>query len=63
MGLGDFGTGATESLTRDYFGTRGHISADMAFTLIGTQVPEPGSLIMLGTGVLGLAGVIRRKLF
>jgi hypothetical protein len=25
-------------------------------------VPEPGTLVMMGTGVLGLAGVIRRKL-
>ena len=25
-------------------------------------VPEPGSMMLLGTGVLGLAGVLRRKL-
>lgn len=28
----------------------------------GGGVPEPGTLVMLGTGVLGIAGAIRRKL-
>jgi hypothetical protein len=28
----------------------------------GQSVPEPSSLLMLGTGVLGLGGVVRRKL-
>ena len=27
-----------------------------------SAVPEPGTLIMLGSGVLGVAGVLRRKL-
>lgn len=48
---------------QDYFGQRSQLAADEAFTLMGTSVPEPGTFVMLGTGLLGLAGVIRRKLF
>jgi hypothetical protein len=33
-----------------------------AVRLQGTPTPEPSSLMLLGTGVLGLAGVLRRKL-
>lgn len=29
----------------------------------GSNVPEPGTFLMLGTGILGLAGTLRRKLF
>ena len=28
----------------------------------GTTTPEPGTLVMLGTGILGLAGTLRRKI-
>jgi PEP-CTERM motif len=36
-----------------------------AFTLYAqgqTGTPEPGSFLLLGSGVIGLAGVLRRKL-
>jgi hypothetical protein len=42
-----------------------------AFTVLGsttstttsTSVPEPSSIMLFGSGILGLAGVLRRKLF
>jgi hypothetical protein len=57
------GTGGDGVGYQSYFGQNGQIPYDSAFTLIGTSVPEPGTLVMLGTGVLGLAGAVRRKLF
>jgi hypothetical protein len=29
----------------------------------GQPVPEPGTLALLGTSVLGLAGILRRRIF
>ena len=49
-----------------FFGTCGPLGVSLAFALDGTVVsttPEPSTLIMLGTGILGLAGTLRRKLF
>ncbi len=48
---------------QDFFGARSPLAVDFAFNVQGVPTPEPGSLILMGTGILGLAGMLRRKLF
>ena len=45
-----------------FFGTCGLTGVGFAYAIDGTPTtPEPGTLIMLGSGIIGLAGVTRRK--
>jgi hypothetical protein len=45
-----------------FFGSCAGTGTSFALAVDGTPIPEPGTLIMLGTGILGLAGSLRRKL-
>jgi hypothetical protein len=47
---------------QDFFGARSPLGVDFAMNIQGVT-PEPGTLMLLGTGILGLAGTLRRKLF
>jgi len=60
-GVGCKGTGCPSSASESAIGT---IPSE-AFTINpgGGTVPEPSSIMLFGSGILGLAGLLRRKLF
>ena len=55
------GTG-TDPGYQCFFSSCGLTGSGFAYAVDGKAIPEPGTMLMLATGVLGLAGTLRRKL-
>jgi hypothetical protein len=58
-GVGCGGSGCPSTASESAVGS----IAGEAFTITGHNTPEPSSIMLFGSGILGLAGLLRHKLF
>lgn len=70
FGLNSFGTQISNqqyvnvpSFPEEYFINADEVGVFPTFSsgVLGTEVPEPSSILLLGSGLLGVAGVVRRR--
>ena len=61
LGSGSIDGGFMTGNGNAYFIDGLHDSLDVALNLSATPVPEPGTLVLLGTGALSLLGITRRR--
>jgi hypothetical protein len=54
--------GRVQVVNLGYFDTSGNWKGIQDQLIVGTHAPEPGTMILLGFGLIGIAGIGRKKL-